>query len=393
MSPLLINPHRLAEPISDPDLHVLFAAPETRLFHQSLPGFGTTPMLRLKGLTAKLGVGEIFVKDESQRLGLKAFKVLGASYATFRHLKQRCEERTGVEYSIEHFHQRIHREILGPQTFCTATDGNHGRAVAWTARTLRERAVIFMPAGSARARIEAIRGEGAEVIIVDGGYDLAVIRAQEAAESNDWQIISDTSYCGYHKIPRWIMAGYTTMFHEITEQLANYGDSTVDAVFIQAGVGALAAAAAWYYSQSEYQPTLISVEPTHADCLMASAQGEDGSLRSSAGEQDSIMAGLNCGTPSLIAWPLIRDRFDAFTSIPDQYALDAMRKYYYPVDADPCLTSGESGAAGLGALLALTSDPQLRRHLHKLNLGPTSRILLLNTEGDTDPENFQNVVS
>lgn len=393
MSQLLINPHRIAQPAWDSDLQALFAAPEIRLFHQSLPAFAPTPLVRLKGLAASLGVGEILVKDESQRLGLKAFKVLGASYATFRHLKQSCEERTGVEYTIEHFHQRKHRKILGAQTFCTATDGNHGRAVAWTARILGERAVIFMPSGSVQARIDAIKGEGAEIRIVDGNYDLAVITAQEAAESNGWQIISDTSYCGYLKIPRWIMAGYTTMFQEITEQLAESGDALIDAVFIQAGVGALAAAAAFCYSQSEQEPTLISVEPTHADCLLTSANSEDGSLHSSAGEQDSIMAGLNCGTPSLIAWPLIRDRFDAFLSMPDDYSLEAMRKYYSPTNADPRIISGESGAAGLAALLALTSDPALRQHLDQLNLGHNSRILLLNTEGDTDPENFQNVIS
>jgi diaminopropionate ammonia-lyase len=250
-----------------------------------------------------------------------------------------------------------------------------------------------MPSGSAQARIDAIKGEGAEVIIVDGNYDLAVIKAQEAAESNGWQIISDTSYCGYLKIPRWIMAGYTSMFQEITEQLAESGDARIDAIVIQAGVGALAAAAAFYYSQSEHQPMLISVEPTHANCLLVSAQSGDGSLHSSTEDQDSIMAGLNCGTPSLVAWPLIRDRFDAFVSIPDNYALEAMRKYYHPADSDPRIISGESGAAGLAALLALTTESSLRQHFDHLNIGPQSRILLLNAEGDTDPDNFHEVVS
>jgi diaminopropionate ammonia-lyase len=390
MPELILNPHRTDSVQWDAGLIAAFSAIDIQPLHESLPGFAPTPLLRLRGLAKELGLGEIFIKDESQRLGLKAFKVLGASYAIYRFLKQRCEEKTGAAFTIEHFHKRKHREILGPLTFCTATDGNHGRAVAWAARLLGERAVIFMPASSVPARIEAIRGEGAEVIIVDGSYDLAVQRAQAEAVTNGWQVISDTSYGGYTEIPRWIMAGYTTMFREVDDSL---GSSEIDCVIVQAGVGSLGAAVAWYYTQKPNRPRLISVEPTCADCLLRSATTSDGSIQSSRDEQESIMAGLNCGTPSLIAWPLMRDRFDAFISIEDEFAVKAVRKYFRPAANDPQLISGESGAAGLGALLAIARSPDLEKYRHELNLSPNSRLLLLNTEGDTDPVNFRRIVS
>jgi diaminopropionate ammonia-lyase len=393
MCELLINPHRAGRP-RWPSAASAFAAADIAPFHRSLPGYQPTPLVSLPALAAELGIGGLYVKDESRRFDLKAFKVLGASYAIYSFLKSRWQAQAESPFPAAQFHSEYYRWLLGPFTFCTATDGNHGRAVAWTAKLLGERAVIYMPGNTVPARVEAIRNEGAEVIIVDGDYDQAVIQAQRAALQNGWQVISDTSYSGYTEIPRWIMAGYLTMFREVSAARRAGGYPEFDCVIVQAGVGSLAATAAWCYTE-EYragQPILVSVEPGEADCLLASAQTGSGEIRRSAGNQDSIMAGLNCGTPSLIAWPFIKDRFDAFLSISDRYATAAMRKYYYPSGEDQRLISGESGAAGLGALLALVGNPKFHGQRRRLGLGPDSQVLLLNTEGDTDPVYFDQVV-
>ena len=295
--------------------------------------------------------------------------------------------------------------------FCTATDGNHGRGVAWIARKLSQRAVIYMPRNSARARIENIRKESAEVIVVDGTYDDAVARCALDAEQNGWQIISDTSWPGYEEIPRWIQAGYLTMFEEIHAD----NDADFDIVSVTAGVGALAAAAAWYYNRvyPEPRPKLVSVEPIGADCLLQSILSVTGEPVSLKGQLASIMAGLNCGTPSCIAWPFVKQGFDLFMTVTDDAAREAMRTYYYPrvskppfgsaqdrlgfrpteEKRDPRIISGESGASGLAALLTLCNDASFSDARSLLDLSRSSRMLLLNTEGDTDPEGFGEVIS
>jgi diaminopropionate ammonia-lyase len=262
---------------------------------------------------------------------------------------------------------------------------------------LGESAVIYMPSASVPARVEAIRSEGAEVILVDGSYDDAVRRTQEDADRHGWQVISDTSYPGYTVIPRWIMAGYTTMFAEIDEAL-DESERQFDLAVLQAGVGALAAAGAWYYNTlwSE-RPRLITVEPVEAACMADSFQIGDGKIHPAGGVLKTIMAGLNCGTPSIVAWPLIDQGIDAALTISDDRAREAMRCYYNPEGADPRIISGESGAAGLGALLELCSDDMeldltASGRAPGRALGTGSRVLLLNTEGDTDPGNFNAII-
>ncbi|MFH2054425.1 MAG: diaminopropionate ammonia-lyase, partial [bacterium] len=262
-------------------------------------------------------------------------------------------------------------------------------AVAWTARLLGEQAVIYMPAESVNARVEAIRSAGAEVILVEGSYDDCVVRAQQDATAHGWQVVSDTSYEGYTTIPRYIMAGYTTMFREIDDALSPE-ERDFDFVFVQAGVGSLLAAAAWYYSSTrEKRPRIIAVEPTQAACVAESIRA--GGLRAASGSLQTIMAGLNCGSVSLIAWPFIENGVDAVFTLSDDFARQAMRAYYHPMADDPRIISGESGAAGLAALLAIHDAHSLRRARTQLGLDDSSRVLLVNTEGDTDPENFQRV--
>lgn len=349
-------------------------------FHRSLPGYFHTPLESLPGLAGRLGVGQVWVKDEAHRFGLKAFKALGASYAIHRYLAVQAET-PGKPAA----------------TFCTATDGNHGRAVAWMARLTGRSAVVFMPVGSVRARIEAIAGEGAEVVIVDGDYDAAVRRAAAEAAGHGWQVIADTAYPGYMTIPDDIMAGYTTIFEEITAgdtDLQTLERPGVDVVIVQGGVGSFAAAAAWYCMRryGPVRPRLVSVEPIEAACLLESARSPQGEAVRATGRMTTIMAGLNCGTPSLRAWPLLRDGIDLFLAVDDDYARQAMQAFYHPVGGDRRIISGESGSAGLAALLALCTDPSLAAARDLLRLDDATRVLVVNTEGDTDPEQFRRVV-
>ena len=296
-------------------------------------------------------------------------------------------------FTIENFNESYIKEHTSPVPLCTATDGNHGRGVAHVANLLGLKAYIYMPKGTVQARIDNIVNEGAGVIIVNGDYDEAVERVKIDAENHGWQIISDTAWEGYTEIPFWIQEGYATMFLEINQQLKEMGKNQPGIVFVPGGVGALAAATMTFYSTPSNNAQRVCVEPTEAACLLEAVKLHHGEPKKTTGKLNSIMAGLNCGLPSITAWPIIRDRMDYFMTIEDEYAIKAMRQYYYPVGDDPRIISGESGASGLGALLALIESDILEHARKLLNIGRDSRILLLNTEGDTDPENFKRVVS
>ncbi len=345
-------------------------------FHQTLPGYKPTPLHRLPGMASMFGLGDLWVKDESLRFNLNAFKGLGASAAIHTYLESHSPGE-GI-------------------TFCTATDGNHGRAVAWAARIFKQRAVIFMPVSTVPARIKNIEAEGAEVIIVDGDYDAAVRMADNEAQENGWQIIADTAYPGYDIIPAIVTSGYLTMFEEIANQsnIHAAGKPGIDVVFLQGGVGSFAAAAAMYYAfrYRENRPKLVSVEPTGAACLLESANSRNGDIVTSEGDGHTIMAGLNCPTPSTIAWPILRSNIDLFLAISDRYAQDAIKAYYRPTGTDERIISGESGAAGLAGLIALRREESLQEAREAISLSKTSRVLLINTEGDTDPENFRRII-
>ncbi|MHB1843292.1 MAG: diaminopropionate ammonia-lyase [Deltaproteobacteria bacterium] len=344
---------------------------DVHAFHRSLPGFTETPLVSLAGLARSLGVAELWVKDERSRCGLGAFKVLGASYAVHRLMRGRG---------------------AGALTFATATDGNHGRAVAWSARRLGQAAVIFVPGNTVKARIDAIRSEGAEVVVVDGTYDEAVKRAASDSERNGWQVVSDTAYPGYTEVPAWIMEGYGTLFEESARQLERAGSREPTLVLLQAGVGGLACAGTLFYWRRGRRPTLVSVEPLDADCLRESIASPEGEIREAKGRQNSIMAGLNCGTPSLVAWPVLRGGMDGFLAIDDGYAEEAMRTLAAGQGGDPTLVSGESGAAGLAGLLALRGEPGLAAARERLGLGSSTRVLVVSTEGATDPESYERIV-
>jgi diaminopropionate ammonia-lyase len=341
-----------------------------RAFHRSLPGYAPTPLHCCAGLAQALGQGGVYLKDESQRFGLGAFKALGASWALDR--------------------IRAHRQ--GPITVATATEGNHGRAVAWAARLAGLQAVVFIPSHAAPARVERIRCEGARVELVPGSYDDAVRRCAVESAAHGWQVVSDTGYEGYLEIPHWIAEGYATLFEEADEQLAAQGLAPPDVVLVQAGVGGLLHAAVDHIRAKAIQPVLAAVEPVEADALFASINTPEGDPVPSRGRQDSIMAGLNCGEVSLAAWPVVRRGVELFMTVEDRFAEEAMRRLAQPAGGDPPVVAGESGAAGLAGLLALLEAPELRSAHGFLRLGPGTRVLLVITEGATDPVGYRRVV-
>jgi diaminopropionate ammonia-lyase len=353
--------------------------------HRALPGYAPTPLTDLPGLAAELGLGQVLVKDESSRFGIDAFKGLGASYAIYSVLRRRCRERWNTDLPVEEFLAAGLRDRLGAITFTAATDGNHGRAVAWVARLLGQAAVIFMPADTAQPRQDAVRREGGEVRLITGTFDDCVTACAETARQQGWQVIADTAYPGNLVIPGDIMTGYGTIFAEISTQT----DLAFDAVFLPAGVGGLAAAGTAFLvkTRGADRPPLVCVEPLSSACFLESIERGGGEPIAASGDQQSIMVGLCCGLPSLLAWPVVRDGMDLFLAIEDSYALDAMRAYH-----QHGIVAGESGASALAGLLALLRNPPLAAARDHLGLGKQSRLLVINTEGATDPQNYRTVV-
>ena len=326
-----------------------------RAFHADLPGYAPTPLREVPAIAAELAVGRVFVKDESARLGLPAFKVLGASWAVHRLLSRRHAD--------------------GELTLVTATDGNHGRAVARMARLFGQRARVFVPSGVHPAAAAAIAAEGAQVTRVTGSYDDAVGLAVEAARGPESELVQDAGWPGYEEVPGWIVAGYSTLFGEVDTQLAEAGAAGPALVVMPAGVGSLAQAAVTHY-RSRPDPgvtALMTVEPGTAACVLASLlRGEFGTI--STGE--TIMAGLNTGTPSLLAWPYLRGGVDAAVAVADADAATAARDLAASaVPAGPC-----GGAALAGARVVLTGDDAEPRRA-TLDLRRDATVVLLCTEG------------
>lgn len=364
-------------------------AKKVQSFHASFPMYRATPLTELKETAKALGLGTIYMKDESYRFGLNAFKVLGGSYAIGSYLAEKLG-KTIEEMPYEELVSDRTKKELGDITFVTATDGNHGRGVAWTANKLRQNAVVYMPKGSARERLQNILAEGADASITDLNYDEAVRLANRQAEEKGWVMVQDTAWEGYEDIPEWIMQGYGTMGYEAYTQLPEKPTH----IFLQAGVGSMAGAVTGFFASiyGEERPVITIVEPNKADCVYRTAEAADGKLHFVTGEMNTIMAGLACGEPCSIGWNVLRDYADNFISCPDYMAAQGMRILASPVKGDPQIISGESGAAAFGCVTEIMRDPKYGDIREKLGLNENSRVLFFSTEGDTDKENYRSIV-
>lgn len=366
---------------------------KVRGFHKSVPSYAQTPLVSLNDLAARFGVKGIYAKDESRRFGLNAFKGLGGIYALSRIA---CET---LELSIENtrfedLKASKNKERLQNMVFVTATDGNHGKGVAWAASQLGCQSHVYMPKGSSELRAQAIRDIGAtEVQITDMGYDDAVRFASKMSREHGWVLVQDTSWDGYEKVPAWIIQGYTTMVYEALESL-NEKNIKPTHVFLQAGVGAMSGGVTGFlasYYGSE-RPKIVIVEPEGAACIYESARCADGRPHAATGNGKTIMAGLNCGEPCTITWPLLRDYADAYMCFPDYVAARGMRIYASPCGIDVKVISGESGASTMGAFSMVMESPKLADIKERLGLNGDSVVLLFSTEGDTDPVSYRRIV-
>ena len=362
-------------------------AQQARHFHQKIVGYEPTPLYALKSLAALFGVSTILVKDESQRFGLNAFKMLGGAYAIAQLLCEKYHMDINA-FSFATFKASTKEKM----TFATTTDGNHGRGVAWAAQQLGQNAVIYMPKGSAQERVDAILRLGARCIVTEMNYDDTVRFTMQTARQNGWEVVQDTAWEGYTKIPTWIMQGYATLADEAVEQMAAMGIARPTHVFLQAGVGAMAGGVLGYLVDVFGARDLHSVivEPELADCLYRS--GVKGQIVNVGGSMATIMAGLACGEPNPLGWDILRNCATQFISCQDAVAALGMRVLGNPLGTDPRVISGESGAVGLGILCAVHFHPQREALMNKLGLDSRSVVLVISTEGDTDVEHYREVV-
>jgi len=365
-------------------------AGEVKRFHQGFPRYRPTPLIQLKQLSRQLGISKIWIKDESYRFGLKAFKVLGASYALACIMAEKAGMKDGAA-SFEAFTDTGKNRLRAGLTFVTATDGNHGRAVAWAAGMLGCGAVVYMPEGSSRARVEAVKSHGARVVVVEGNYDDAVVLAARQAEEKSWILVQDTTMEGYESVPIRIMQGYLTVLSESLDALRGERPTHI---FIQCGVGSFAAAQQAYLVErfGSKRPLFGVVEASKAACFYKSMSINDGKPHGVSGKLDTVMAGLACGQPSPLAWEILRAFADFFLACEDDMTMRGMRALGRPLPGDPRIVSGESGAITTGMVSTILTQARWRPAAEALKLHSKSKILLVNTEGDTDPETYHHIL-
>lgn len=367
---------------------------QARKFHRSFPQYSVTPLAKLDGMAGQLGLGGLFVKDESYRFGLNAFKVLGGSFAMAKYIAKEMGKDVS-EMTYDYLTSKKFRDDFGQATFFTATDGNHGRGVAWAANKLGQKAVVHMPKGSTQTRFDNIAKEGASVTIEELNYDDCVrLAAKEAAETPHGVIVQDTAWDGYEEIPSWIMQGYGTMVMEADQQLKEAGIDRPTHVFVQAGVGSLAGAVVGYFAHKykENPPVMVVCEASAADCLYRSAMKESGDLVNVGGDLQTIMAGLACGEANTIGWDILRNHVSVFASCPDWMSAKATRIYANPLGNDPHIVSGESGSVPLGLCFTALHDEDAKDLKEALKLDENSNVLVISTEGDTDPVRYREIV-
>ena len=359
-------------------------------YHKSFPTYHPTELKKLNHLAEYLGVDAFYVKDESSRFGLNAFKGLGGSYCIGKYIGKKCgipEEQLTYE-KLKSEEVRKETEQL---TFVTATDGNHGRGIAWPAQELGIKAVVYMPNGSAEERLENIKKLGAQASITNLNYDDTVRFAAQCEKEKGWVLVQDTAWKVYEKIPTWIMQGYTTMALEAIAQLQKERPTHI---FLQAGVGAMAGALAGFFADyyQKAKPTIVIVEPNKADCIYRTAGADDGKIHIITGDMNTIMAGLACGEPCTVGWEMLSRYADYFVSMPDAIAAKGMRVLGNPLPGDERVISGESGAATTGFVTELMTNESLEYLRRTLGINEESKVLCFSTEGDTDKKNYRDIV-
>jgi len=364
-------------------------------FHKSFPEYDITPLVALDNLANELGVGGIYIKDESYRFGLNSFKALGSTFALASFIAKTIG-RPVWELDCQAITSPEMRKQLGDFTFYATTDGNHGRAVAWAARKIGQKSVIYMPKGCPVVKLENIKREGAEGYITEQNYDDTIRFTAELAEKTpQGVIVQDTAWEGYTDIPGWIMQGYAVMALEACHQLDAMKIKPTH-MLIQAGVGAFAGAAQGLVSNfyGKDAPVSFVVEPHAADCHYRSVERGDGVPVTVGGDMATIMAGLACGEPNPISWDILKNKSRYYISMPDEIAARGMRMLGAPLRGDPQVISGESGASSMGFLTELLAgqSPEMIALRKAANINKDSRILLFSTEGDTDPDNYRRIV-
>jgi diaminopropionate ammonia-lyase len=365
-----LNPKEKPGFLLDRKFNRVFKNEDPMAYHSKLRRYEPTPLISLSRLAKSMGIKELYIKDESRRFRQNSFKTLGASFAIHKFLEAHPDKHI----------------------FCAATDGNHGRSVAWAAKMNKQKAVIFVPADTAISRIRHIKKQRGKVIVVDGDYDAAVARARDEAERNGYVLLQDMSWDGYAEIPTLITVGYKTMMMELEELLHTPSEPLIDFVFLQSGVGTWASSVVAYYRNRypKNMPKIIAVEPIESDSLLESMR--QNGVAKTKGSQQTLMSGLNCGTPSQLAWNILKEGVDLFLAIPDDYAIKAMQNLFFPFRNDAQIFAGESGAAGLGGLTALTYDESLEEVKRKIGLNRQSRVLVFNTEGVNNPDSFEELI-
>ena len=351
-------------------------------------GYQVTPLYNLEGLAKKNRIASLYYKDESHRFGLESFKALGGAYATQRLLIAQLKEKTNVKKpKISDLIGGRYKDITNNITVACATDGNHGRSVAWGARLFGCNCIIYIHSDVSEGRKKAIENFGASVYRIDGDYDNSVRKIAADAEKKGWFIISDTSYEGYLEVPRDVMQGYTIMVEEALNQIPK--EEVLTHVFIQGGVGGLAGAVCGHLWETlgENRPRFVVVEPERADCLYESALNKK--PMSASGDVETIMAGLACGKVSLLAWEILSTGANDFVTIPDSLIAPAMRLLSERTGGDKPIVAGESAVAGLAVVLASRRNMQLAR---SLGLNSESKVLIFGTEGATDPKIYKELV-
>lgn len=361
-------------------------------FHKSIPGYEETPLADLDNLSKRLGIKKFYVKDESYRFGLNAFKVLGGCYTCAKYIAKEAgldpDKMTFEDVTSEDVRNKV-----GDITFTTATDGNHGRGVAWAANKLGQKSKVFMPEGTVLERLENIRKEGSDADIYDLNYDACVREAAKYAEENNGALVQDSSWDGYEEIPKWIMQGYITFAYESYLRMKEAGNLPTH-IFLQAGVGSMAAAIIGFFANvmEDKLPKFILVEPNKVDPFYRTVSANDGEIHIVEGRLDSIMAGLCCGEPATVAWDIISKYVKYFISVDDSYTASGIRILGNPLEDDRKIISGESGAVTSGVVAKIMSEESLKDYKKELGLDENSVVYCVSTEGDTDKEGYRDIV-